>query len=674
MESESNTADVGTILVYCSRINEESFQRSLYFHSLGRHNDAATEIRIALAKYNKLLVEFGTALPTELREQSALCIDVYEKLKSGDPDIINVPEKVLYISSRIGSYTFYPWISSSGFYDSSTTAFEDPDGLLELSAGQISRFRAWERVGKVMKVTPSMGVPNELDVHQDVLHNCSLISSFLSILALNKRTSRNCLIGNFYPRDGSGPIVSKSGRYIIRLNVNGTWRKVAIDDRVPCSNDGSSLIVYSNGGVLWPALIEKAYVKVMGGYDFAGSHAAYDSFVLTEWIPEYISLKIYLEGPGKSQEQLWQKLVTGWGNGDLMICVGTGTLLPEESQAFGLASDHDYAILDLKLDGVTKMVKIRNPWEQQLHTAESISWIEFSALFRWFDHLYLNWNPQLYEYKTTVHFVWSLDSALFGQESNNLLKCPQYTVTNNSSEAAMVSILLLRHLNGPQSLKVRSEYLRLTIYDTDSHIVLSEEAGKLASSPAINTSYITLNIPIAAKTSVLVVVTGENIEPSSTSLRLTLTVFSSVLLTLEKTKSTWSHRSLKQGKWTNDSSPGNWSNEDFYKNPQFQLSVNANANFIKIYAFSPLTVPIHVFLFWGNGKIVKTFTEQDIVSSSGKYRQNHCICAVRNMLKGKYTVVVSTFEPVTGPFSIYSFADVPLSLEAINTETLVGVG
>lgn len=98
-----------------------------------------------------------------------------------------------------------------------------------------------------------------------------------------------------YPYDHilQQPVRSKNGKYVFRLYFNGCWRKVVIDDRLPASDGSRALHVLdrNNPSLLWPALIEKAYLKVRGGYDFPGSNSGSDLWVLTGWIPEQVFLQ-----------------------------------------------------------------------------------------------------------------------------------------------------------------------------------------------------------------------------------------------------------------------------------------------------------------------------------------------------------------------------------------------
>lgn len=81
----------------------------------------------------------------------------------------------------------------------------------------------------------------------------------------------------------------------MRLNFNGCPRQVVVDDSLPASLNERTFFVVDrlNKGLIWPALLEKAYLKVRGGYDFPGSNSGTDLWVLTGWVPEQIFLQRY---------------------------------------------------------------------------------------------------------------------------------------------------------------------------------------------------------------------------------------------------------------------------------------------------------------------------------------------------------------------------------------------
>merc|ERR1711881_685017 len=84
---------------------------------------------------------------------------------------------------------------------------------------------------------------------------------------------------------------STNGKFIVKLYFNGCRRKVIIDDNVPVGPTGKMLTMTSTVNkkkLFLPVLIEKAYMKMMGGYDFPGSNSGVDMHTLFGWIPERV--------------------------------------------------------------------------------------------------------------------------------------------------------------------------------------------------------------------------------------------------------------------------------------------------------------------------------------------------------------------------------------------------
>jgi calpain-7 len=136
---------------------------------------------------------------------------------------------------------------------------------------------------------------NPYSIKQAYVTDCSFIAS-LCICSLFEKNFRKRLVTSIiYPQDKNGvPICNPEGKYYVKLWLNGVARVVTVDDLFPIDRHANLLCSHSSSSghenqqqlELWVSLIEKAYMKLCGGYDFPGSNSGIDLFCLTGWIPE----------------------------------------------------------------------------------------------------------------------------------------------------------------------------------------------------------------------------------------------------------------------------------------------------------------------------------------------------------------------------------------------------
>lgn len=66
-----------------------------------------------------------------------------------------------------------------------------------------------------------------------------------------------------YPQQNGAPVISPSGKYWVKVRVDGKERQIEIDDRVPCDYKGKPLFARTlNINEIWPQLLMKALLKV----------------------------------------------------------------------------------------------------------------------------------------------------------------------------------------------------------------------------------------------------------------------------------------------------------------------------------------------------------------------------------------------------------------------------
>lgn len=502
-----------------------------------------------------------------------------------------------------------------------------------------------------------------------------------------------------YPCDKEtlNPVLSPSGKYIFRMYFNGCYRKIVIDDKLPSSKVPRYLHVIdrNNPSLLWPALVEKAYLKMRGGYDFPGSNSGTDMWIISGWIPEQLFLHDEL-----SPEELWERIFAPFNSGDVLLTIGTGSLTKSEEEEHGLIGLHDYTILDLREINGRHQLLIKNPWSagtvwkgkgkpeaepinddghsQQLNRSPlspGTFWMDCDEVFQHFENFYLNWNPALFSHRQDIHFQWDLSTAC--SISDCVAENPQFAIL--SKAGGTVWLLLGRHFRTgdyiaePVSplLDTSSEsdepgFISIFVFDKNGQKVYLSD-GALQRGPYVDSPNTLMRLNMPSNTTYTVVVDTQSLPQSKQS--FTLSAFSRSAITVMKATEKYSHTRKIQAAWTTHAAGGNSESERYPSNPQFKLQISHKCDLCILLESENPDLAIHAKIFWSRGKRVSTVRTRDIVAESGHYRRGVAHVEHGDMLPGSYTIVCSTFAPnQLGKFDLTVSSTSPCSLTALPAE------
>ena len=478
-----------------------------------------------------------------------------------------------------------------------------------------------------------------------------------------------------YPFDrvNDAPVLSPNGRYILRLFFNGCWRRVEIDDSLPTSNSTRVLHVIdrSHPGLLWPAIIEKAYLKVRGGYDFPGSNSATDLAVLTGWIPQ----QIFLHDEDVDSEQLWTSIYIAFNRGEILCTLGTGKLGRREQQQLGLGAEHDYAVLDMKEHSGTRELLIKNPWadgevwkgatkykphpghessdqtlQDQLEQEEmrpGTFWMDFNAVFQYFENIYVNWNPSLFTFREDIHFSWNLKEAL--TTGALLTDHPQFALRANSE--GEVWVLLNRHFRtGDFSVQNQGKngYISIYLFDNHGGRVFSSETAKIKG-PFVDSPNTLIRFQNKACETVTLVAVGQDLPTGKHN--FTLSTFSSRRVHLSEAYSSFTEPLRIASAWTMSTAGGSFDSSLYLENPQFTIILAEESKIAVVLTITTASKghtrsdQIHskILIVASDGKRITRLRQRDIVANSGAYRRGSTVVETV-LLSGTYTMICSTFD------------------------------
>ncbi|KAF3484128.1 calpain-7 [Arthroderma uncinatum] len=503
-----------------------------------------------------------------------------------------------------------------------------------------------------------------------------------------------------YPSgDDHIPLISPSGKYIFRLYFNGCYRKVVIDDMLPASKTLRSLHVIdrNNPTAIWPALVEKVYLKVRGGYDFPGSNSGTDLWILTGWIPE----QVFLHHDELAPDYLWQRLTKFFKSSDILLTLGTGKLTEYEENELGLISLHDYAVLNLQEKDSIRQLLIKNPWAAgpvwkgvgQLRasyalneavsepvpshpstTAPGTFWMTYDDVLQNFDNLYLNWNPTLFRHRQDIHFRWdlSLASIVPGCFAEN----PQFAVSTKAG--GTVWLLLGKHFktgdyksNTNQLLEVASdvdeaEFISLYVFDKNGTRVYLAD-GALRRGPYVDSPNTVMRLEMLPNSTYTAVVSEQSLQRSLYSFSLSALAMSPI--TISPVKEIYSYVKKLPGSWTISTAGGNAESERYPENPQFQLQVLEKCDINVLLEADDPGLAAHVSVIWSKGGRVACVRSRDIVVGSGDYRRGCALAEKSDVARGLYTIVCSTFSPdQLGKFTLCVSTTRPCSIKPLPAE------
>ena len=113
------------------------------------------------------------------------------------------------------------------------------------------------------KMCHSFKEKNEFRSKYSFISWISSVFQFILDLKINDCTTSKSIFNNIYPQQNGSPIFNPNGHYAVRLYFMGKPRRIDIDDRMPCNENGEFLFPRCEElGELWPALLTKALLKL----------------------------------------------------------------------------------------------------------------------------------------------------------------------------------------------------------------------------------------------------------------------------------------------------------------------------------------------------------------------------------------------------------------------------
>ncbi|KIH67320.1 MIT domain protein [Ancylostoma duodenale] len=536
---------------------------------------------------------------------------------------------VLAITSNINGRKYVPFLSvdlKEKF--NYTLPFTDKDGKLSLTEKQKRRIKAWLRPHEIFEEPKVIGNVDSGTIKQTVISDCSFVASLSITARYEKRFGKQIITSIIFPQNKAGqPVYNPSGKYMVKFHINGVWRKVIIDDYLPTGENLELLCSHSQEkGELWVSLLEKAYLKVMGGYDFPGSNSNIDLHALTGWIPDRIAIKTDSPNFNGNKGKRLLMIKNPWTH-----LRWKGRYSENDSvswtPALCRALDYDPSQAKVKDDGMFKPNVLFPPINNVVSTILGVFWIDFESVCHFFDVFYVNWNPALFPFTYGIHalvyytlfggiavplfcsvrlknvaffgfvvFKFSLENVrwyifhiywlhllcIFTSKKGfcstwdscagpvkdlySVADNPQYCLEVHNRTTSAVWILLTRHITDITDFAENKEYITVMVYKSGKKIYIPIDPKPLYEGMRINSPHYLCQMVVSEpgpQKYTLVVAQYEKMN----TIYYTLRVYSSCQFNLSPIKCPYTVKKTETGKWEGRSAGGcgNGSSRETYK-------------------------------------------------------------------------------------------------------------
>ncbi|XP_071957254.1 calpain-7-like [Antedon mediterranea] len=584
------------------------------------------------------------------------------------PEEIAVLRRTSFVNGR----EYVPFMSHADLRErfGYPISFEDKAGKLALSPKQKERFKRWVRIEDISSDPHMILTISSFSIKQTIVTDCSFVAS-LAISANYERRFKKKLISNIvYPQNKEGhPVYNPCGKYMVILHINGVKRKVIIDDYLPEDIYGSLLCSFSsNRNEFWISIMEKAYLKVMGGYDFPGSNSNIDLHALTGWIPDRVPIR--LDSEDFNKDEVFTKMNSRFHIGNVLITVATGVMSDAEADRAGLVPTHAYALLDIRDIKGKKLIQLKNPWshlrwkgrfsefDEEHWTPElqkalnfdpknaqqfdnGVFWIDYDSLCHFFDVIYMNWNPSLFAHTYVLHNTWQAGEGP---------KKDRYVISNNPQYRLDVKgkggvwILLTRHITDKDDFADNKEFITLLIYKGGKKVYYPNDPPPYIDGTRINSPHYLCKMVVKEEGTSFTVVVSQ-FEKSNT-IHYSLRVYSTTAVKLYKVPEPYQHTKQITGEWKGKTAGGCANFRDTVGfNPIYQVNLQekTKANYFMVDLKGPkdFFVGFELTAVSSDGVGTNTFKKLN----SGTYRHGFTVLQLEDVPGGIYNIMPTTFKP-----------------------------